>query len=73
MNLLYIKWGSTIGISWIWECLLLEDIPLHTENSSGSRTAAVLEDQSRANESALAPVLVSKELGVQSSSRVIES
>ena len=28
-ELLYIKWGSTMGISWIWECLLLEGIPLH--------------------------------------------
>ena len=39
-NLLYIKWGSTMGISWIWECLLLEGIPLHAENSSRSRAAS---------------------------------
>ena len=65
MNLLYIKWGSMIGNSWIWECLLLEGVPLHAENSSGVGPRAVLEDRSRANESALAPVLFSKELGVQ--------
>jgi hypothetical protein len=40
MNLLYIKWGSMIGNSWIWECLLLEGVPLHSENSSGSRSAS---------------------------------
>ena len=51
MNLLYIKWGSTIGNSWIWECLLIEGVPLHAENSSGVGPRAVLEDRMRANES----------------------
>ena len=48
--------------------------PARRRIARGVGPRAVLEeDRSRANESALAPVRVSKELGVQPSSRVFES